>query len=81
MELRCPFPECQAVLTQKSGDKYIYWTCPECGARLNPGREVDIWRLEQAYKHMLAKKGGSSKKAGRKRESKKKIKKWFGFET
>ena len=72
MELRCPFPECGAIMLQKGGDKYVYWECPHDGARLYPGKDVDIWQMEQQYKKQLSKKGGGSKKAGRKRTYKRK---------
>lgn len=68
MDMCCPFPGCSVKLIEKGGDKYVYWECPDCGARLSPGPGVDIWKLEQQYKHSLASKKGGSKKVGRKRE-------------
>ncbi len=76
MTITCPF--CQVVMIE---NKHGFWHCPDCDAQFRPGPEqVDVWRLEQAYKHSLAKKGGSSKSAGRKREKPKKY--WRpGMET
>lgn len=82
MPVNCFWCDVELVKIELGGNMSIYWQCPECGGRWFPGTTEEseaeiLWNDEQAYKHLLAKKGGGSKKAGRKREQKKIVKNYW----
>jgi len=67
------------------GNIAIHFVCPICGGIWWPASTEEteaekLWNSEQAYKNMLAKKGGSNRNAGRKRE-KKRLEKNYWLET
>jgi len=79
--MKCFWCEVNLVKIEPGGNMSMYWYCPDCGGRWFPGTTEEseaeiLWNDEQAYKKALAKKGGNSKKAGRKREEKK-VKKYL----
>lgn len=72
--LRCFW--CDAELEQRGGGNIaIHFACPNGHGAWWPEEDksdieaMRLWNSEQKYKKSLAKKGGGSKKAGRKREA------------
>ena len=65
-----PCPKCKTLM-DGNGDCYI---CPEgCGEFWPDSRHFDPWLDEQRLKKSMAKPGGGSRTAGRKREKPKKF--------
>jgi len=72
MKMYCPVPSCGHELNEIIKDTHTFYKCPACNTRVYLDTGLgNIWEQEQAYKKLLAKLGGGSKKAGRKREKKK----------
>jgi len=55
-------------------EQHGFWKCPDCGGEWWPGPSdpeygiTTLWRDEQAYKRSISKRGGGSRRAGKKRQ-------------
>lgn len=69
--LECIFCDVPLIFNEQHG----FYKCPDCGGEWWPGPSDpeyginSLWRDEQAYKRSISKRGGGSRRAGKKRQN------------